>query len=308
LKATELAGVNTPTGVSDPGYGWLHALQSTLWVLLVTIFITCFLLQPIRIPSASMEPTLRTGDLLLIVKLGPDAQPSFEDPMAPTGIRRGDVIVFRYPVDPAVHLVKRVAGVPGDRVHLVNGHVWVNDRPLSEPWAAFRGPDDSAAVGAASATAAPDHPGATPHDASTDGSTAVRSTAISRASDTRNPPQPGPANAATGTSATADLYRDDFPHLTRPDPATEAAWWMRMHTLVRGGELTVPPGEFFVLGDNRNNSDDSRYWGLVPRNAIDGRPLLVYLSLRTQQDSSGEGLDWRALRQLEFDRSLRLVR
>jgi signal peptidase I len=204
----------------------LEAFQSLLYVIVVALFILTFSVQPFRIPSASMEPTLLVGDFLLVNK-----QISLEVPphiFAPTSeIRRGDLIVFHYPVDPSLHLVKRVIGLPGDRVRLCGGRAFVNDQALNEPYAMFR-------------------------------------------------------------TAAADSYRDDFPRMESADPNVDSRWWIEMRSLVSGGELTVPADSYFVLGDNRNDSEDSRYWGFVPRADIVGKPFLIYFSLNSSRQTPGQ--------------------
>jgi signal peptidase I len=211
------------SGMRHPG--WLQPVQSLLGVIVIALFILTFTAQPFRIPSESMEPTLLVGDFLLVNKQveakGPSAKPQgwLAHMLEPaSGIGRGDLVVFHYPVDPAKHLVKRVLGLPGDRLRLHEGRVYINGQALSEPYAIFR--------------------------------------------------PSGP-----------DSYRDDFPRMQTTDPEVEARWWIAMHSLVQHGELTVPPDSYFVLGDNRNESADSRYWGLVPRAAIVGKPFLIYFSM-----------------------------
>jgi len=226
-----ISAPNSVATAAAPGHGILQSVQSLLHIVIVALFIVTFSAQPFRIPSESMEPTLQVGDFLLVDKqVTPDvrqpligsAQPvrSFASRLfAPNNvIRRGDLIVFHYPVDPALHLVKRVIGLPGDRIYLRDDRVYIDGRALDEPYAVYN-------------------------------------------------------------SSPPDSYRDDFPHLQTADPGVDSPWWIRMHSLVAHGELTVPPGSYFVLGDNRNNSDDSRYWGLVPRAAIVGKPFLIYFSL-----------------------------
>jgi signal peptidase I len=196
-----------------------------------------FTAQPFRIPSASMEPTLLVGDFLLVNK---EISTGRFPALAPANlIRRGDLIVFHYPVDPALHLVKRIVGLPGDRLRLRDGRVWIDGRALSEPYAVY-------------------------------------------------------------LPSGADSYRDDFPRMDRADPAVDSRWWVQMHSLVANGELTIPPDSYFVLGDNRNNSEDSRYWGLVPRAAIVGKPFLIYFSLKEPAVSLMNLARW--------DRTLRIVR
>lgn len=204
------------------GHGLLQAIQSLLNIVVIALFILTFTVQPFRIPSGSMEPTLLVGDFLLVNKqVGLEVRPRI---FAPTDvIRRGDVVIFHYPVDSSLHLVKRVIGLPGDRIRLRDGHVFINGRALAEPYAVYR---------------------------------------------------PSPP----------DSYRDDFPFLVSADPGVDSRWWIQMHSLVVDGELKVPADSYFVLGDNRNDSEDSRYWGFVPRAAIVGKPLLVYFSLN-QPDS-----------------------
>lgn len=196
----------------------LQAAQSLLYIIVIAIFIITFAVQPFRIPSESMEPTLLVGDFLLVAKQQLPFQ-SDTPPFPSTPIRRGDIIVFRYPVDPSLHLVKRVVGLPGDHLRLRGGRLFIDGVALKEPYAVYR---------------------------------------------------VGPA----------DSYRDNFPRLLNPDPDVNSNWWIEMKSLVNGGELTVPPHSFFVLGDNRNDSEDSRYWGFVPASTIVGKPLLIYFSLR----------------------------
>jgi len=195
----------------------LHAAQSMLYIIIVAIFIITFTFQPFRIPSESMQPTLMVGDFLLVAK---QQFPMAADPLPlpSTPIKRGDVIVFHYPIDPSIHLVKRVVGIPGDHLRLRDGRVFINGVAMNEPYAIYR---------------------------------------------------PGPP----------DNFRDNFPRLSNPDPDVTSNWWIQMKSIVNHGEITVPPHSFFVLGDNRNDSEDSRYWGFVPASAIVGKPLLIYFSL-----------------------------
>jgi signal peptidase I len=207
-------------------HGLLQAFQSLVYIIVVALFIITFTVQPFRIPSESMEPTLLVGDFLLVNKeVSSDPHTGV---IAPTNlIHRGDLVVFRYPVEPSLHLVKRVVGLPGDHLRLRDGHVYINGRSLSEPYAIFR-------------------------------------------------------------PSAHDSYRDDFPRMSNADPGVDSRWWIQMHSLVSNGELVVPANSYFVLGDNRNDSEDSRYWGFVPRAAIVGKPFLIYFSLRGLDKESVE--------------------
>jgi signal peptidase I len=202
-------------------HGLLPALQSLFYIIVIAIFIITFTLQPFRIPSGSMEPTLLVGDFLLVDKhsLG------FDEPngiLPGAAIHRGEIIIFHYPIDPAMHLIKRVVGLPGDHLRLHDGHVFINGQPLTETYAVYR------------------------------------------------PSSP-------------DNFRDNFPRLQSTAPDIDPAWWIKMHQLIDHGELIIPSSNYFVLGDNRNGSEDSRYWGFVPRSAIVGKPVVIYFSLPPDQ-------------------------
>jgi signal peptidase I len=197
----------------------LRSLQSLLATVVIAVFVITFVVQAFQIPSESMENTLLIGDYLLVDKLRYGGGGAFDFLMPYRKVKRGDIIVFRYPIHPNQHFVKRVVGVPGDHVRLVNGQVYVNGNPLREVYVRYSSPV---------------------HDA----------------------------------------FRDDFPRLNLPVPGLEGDWWLEMKKLVEDGELIVPQGNYFVLGDNRDESLDSRYWGFVPRENIIGRPLLIYWSVR----------------------------
>jgi signal peptidase I len=200
------------------GTGVSSSLQSLLGTVVIAVFVITFVVQAFQIPSPSMENTLLVGDYLLVNKLC-YGRGSLGDYFMPyRRVRRGDIVVFHYPVSPAQHFVKRVIGVPGDRVRLVNKQVFVNGVPLKESYVHF-----------------------------------------SR-----------PAN---------DLFRDSFPRLDVA-PGETPEWWLQLRKLVENGQLIVPEGHYFVMGDNRDDSYDSRYWGFVPQANIIGRPLLIYWSVQ----------------------------
>lgn len=197
----------------------LEALRSTLFLLVIAMFVLTFIVQPFRIPSESMERTLLVGDFLLVNKTiyGAPGHFSWLVPYHP--IERGDIVVFHFPLNPSEHVVKRVIGVPGDRIHLKNGIVFRNGQPLAEPYVVDE----------------PSYP---------------------------------------------DNYRDNFPAATYTDPDVDTHWWTQMDRDEVSGDIVVPTDSYFVLGDNRNHSRDSRFWGFVPRRDIVGRPFIIYFSLR----------------------------
>jgi signal peptidase I len=199
----------------------LGSLQSLLNTVVIAIFVITFIVQAFQIPSESMEDTLQVGDYLLVNKLTYGSDGGWLDFLLPyRKVHRGDIVVFHYPVHPQQHFVKRVIGVPGDRLRLVNRQVFINGKPMTEPYVRY-------------------------------------------------------------TSQDMDLFRDDFPRTNVAVPGLEGEWWLQMKKLVEDGELIVPEGNYFVMGDNRDVSDDSRYWGFVPRENIIGRPLVIYWSVKS---------------------------
>ncbi len=210
---------------SKAHYGVLATFRSLLEFLVVALFALTFILQPFRIPSESMVPTLRVGDFLMVDKQSYEPEGALSWILPPSSIHRGDLVVFHYPVDPSMHLVKRVVAVAGDRVRLKHGRVWINEQPVEEPYAFY-------------------------------------------------------------SPAAVDDFRDNFPSLRRTDPSLDPNWWMRLRRSIVDGELTVPRGQLFVLGDNRNDSEDSRYWGFVPEGDVVGRPFVVYFSVIPAADDT----------------------
>ncbi len=196
-----------------------EALASLLGTVVVALFLLTFVLQPYLISSESMERTLLVGDFLLVNKQIYAPSDRFARCFLPyRAVERGDIVIFHAPDDPARYYIKRVVGIPGDRLRMAGESVYVNGKELDEPYAVFE-------------------------------------------------------------PASAGAFREDFPAKVYTDPNVDPAWWRTMQSLTRGGELTVPGGEYFVLGDNRSYSKDSRFWGFVPRQAIVARPLVIYFSL-----------------------------
>jgi signal peptidase I len=206
---------------------WSDLLKSLSGTVVIAVFVVTFVVQAFQIPSESMENTLLIGDYLLVDKLHFGAG-SFGDKIIPyRQVQRGDIVVFHYPVDPSVHFVKRVVGVPGDKIRLIHKKVYVNGVALNEPYVRYFLP---------------------PRE-----------------------------------------YRDEFPKLDLGVmEGVTGTWWQEMQKLVVDNQLIVPEGNYFVMGDNRDDSLDSRYWGFVPRENVVGRPLLIYWSMRKPEQPPGQ--------------------
>ncbi len=184
--------------------------------IVLLLFGTTTLVQAFVIPTGSMEDTLLIGDHLLVDKLAYAPPGPLSQHLLPyRQIRRGDIIVFRYPIDTRQTFVKRCIGLPGDRIRIENKQLYLNGKKVHEPYKYLK-------------------------------------------------------------TDYFDSYRDNFPsepNVRLFEPAVEM---LRKHVV--NGEVVVPPDNYFALGDNRDSSLDSRYWGFVPRDNIIGKPLIIYLS------------------------------
>jgi signal peptidase I len=213
--------------------GLADYLESLLVTVLIALFGTTFVVQAFKIPSQSMEPTLLVGDHLLVNKFIFGGRGHGYEKLLPyRAVRRGDIIVFKFPFDDHPHYVKRVIGLSGDRIRIIDQRVYVNGNRLSEPYVV--------------------------HD-----------------------------------PAAEDPLGDNFPP---SDPyalpvGLRPEWAARIGDYVHHNELVVPENHYFVMGDNRDHSWDSRYWGFVDRDAIMGRPVVIYWSVRaTSGDYANRGL------------------
>ncbi|MGA7918111.1 MAG: signal peptidase I [Candidatus Acidiferrales bacterium] len=209
--------------------------ESLLVTILLALFVTTFIVQAFKIPSQSMEPTLLVGDHLLVNKFIFEGNGAWYEKILPyRPIHRGDVIVFKFPFDDHPHYVKRVIGLPGDHLRIINQEVFVNGKRLNEPYVV--------------------------HD-----------------------------------PTYSDPFGDNFPPTNRYflEAGLRREWGAYILDYVQHGELVVPDDAYFAMGDNRDRSWDSRYWGFVHRDAIIGRPMLIYWSVQAtsndyvSRDTSG---------------------
>ncbi len=166
--------------------------------VLIALFVRTFVIQAFKIPSGSMEPTLLVGDYLLVNKFIygvriPFTETKLFELKKP---QRGDVIVFVFPLDPSKDFIKRVIGTEGEKVEIIDGRLYINDKPIPDPWGHFE---------------------------------------------------------RIGSRA----YRESVENF---------------------GPVVVPKDSLFVMGDNRNNSEDSRFWGFLHVNAVLGKALIMYFS------------------------------
>ena len=201
----------------------VYYARSLFPIFLIVLALRSFLIEPFRIPSASMMPTLERGDFILVNKYQYGLRlPLFNARMVEIGTpQRGDVMVFRYPEDPSVPYIKRVVGVPGDRIEYRNKTLSINGReaPLT-----MRGVfhEEGGGVGQSE-------------------------------------------NGAYRISERLDGQEHEILIHPFQPPRPEVDTW-------------VPPGHYFVLGDNRDNSRDSRYWGLVPDENVMGRAFFIWMN------------------------------
>lgn len=191
--------------------------ESIVIAVILALFIRTFVVQAFKIPTGSMENNLLIGDHLLVNKFvfGPTTS-RLERALLPVAdVKRGDVIVFKYPEEPERDFIKRVIGLPGETLEVRDKKVFINGTALDEPYAHYLQP-----------VASP----------------------------------------------------SEFHEVTSFDVRD------------RYGPVTVPPNQFFMMGDNRDNSQDSRYWGFLPRENIKGKSLVIYWSYEAdREDYQDEG-------------------
>jgi signal peptidase I len=184
--------------------------ESILVAVVLALFVRTFVFQAFKIPTGSMKPNLLVGDHLIVNKFifAPTASPLEKALLPMRPIRRGDIIVFKFPEEPERDFIKRVIGLPGETLELRNQTVLVNGQPLTEDYAHYLFPPS--------------------------------------------------------VDATDDIRR-------------------------KYGPVTVPADHFFMMGDNRDDSQDSRFWGFLPQSYVKGRALFIYWSFDVPDDGSGGG-------------------
>jgi signal peptidase I len=176
-------------------------------IVMVVLLIRAFVAQAYNIPSGSMKPTLLVGDFILVNKL----VYRFSEP------QRGDIVVFKYPIDPNIDFIKRIIALPGEEVEVRNNQVFINGKPL--PLIEVNREEENG----------------------------VRKVIYEEV-------------LPEGIKHKVQFY-EDFPFSKRDF-----------------GPVVVPPNHYFVMGDNRDNSEDSRYWGFLPRENIVGKAFVIYFS------------------------------
>ncbi|MEW6764825.1 MAG: signal peptidase I [Pseudomonadota bacterium] len=199
-------------------------------VLLVVLLLRSFVAEPFRIPSGSMMPTLEVGDFILVNKFAYGVRlPVLRTKVISLGEpKRGEVVVFKYPQNPDVDYIKRIIGLPGDRVRYENKQLTINGQVIPlEPQGIY--------------------------------------------------PGDGPQGRMIG----ARMLQEDLEGVVHE---------ILQRTEANGpeGEVVVPAGQYFVMGDNRDNSNDSRYWGFVPEENLVGRAMLIWMHF----DGEGMNLDF----------------
>lgn len=220
-------------------------IEGWVWALVVALFLRYFVLQAYRIPSGSMEDTLLPGDFLLVFKpiYGieiPYTQIKFFQFAKPS---RGDIVIFRFPLDPSKDFVKRCIGLPGDTVEIRNKIVYINGKKIFEPYAIHKDPRT-----------------------------------IPPLIDTEN-----------------EFARREFQRMWEERELID-------EPRVRDnfGPVVIPEGNYFVLGDNRDNSSDSRFWGPVPKKYLKGIPLIIYFSWDSHARNLFQSIRIKRLFQLPF--------
>lgn len=217
-------------------------------VILIVLLLRSFLVEPFRIPSSSMMPTLLIGDFILVNKFAYGVRlPVLHTKIVEVGTpKRGDVAVFRYPRDPAIDYIKRIVGIPGDEISYRNKVLYVNGQPMPQ----------------------------TPVGRYTGIGSGIRATgllhSIEKIDDVEH-------------SILIQVGSPDFP------PGCQV--------LLRG-PIKVPDGQYFVVGDNRDNSNDSRCWGLVAEENLVGKAFAIWMSWDSQRpgfpiawERLGEGIE-----------------
>jgi signal peptidase I len=205
-----------PNSKALPAKTERHWIAEWVLTVLMLLFGTTTVLQAFIVPTGSMEGTVLIGDHLIVDKLAYSPHGNLSRILLPyQDVRRGDIAVFRFPPDPKQPYVKRVIGVPGDRIRFSRKRLYLNGVRVEEPY-------------------------------------------------------------VQQSRGEVSKYLSNFP--TIPDLLIEPRGVEMLNRHVRGGELIVPDGSYFMLGDNRDNSSDSRFWGLVPRENIIGKPVMVFWS------------------------------
>ena len=218
-----------PTEKTQPPETGLQSFASLCVMAISVLFVYAFVAQNFLIPSASMASTILVGDHDIVDQVSLAPASPWARIMPYRELRRGEPVVFYKPIlesdGSEVFLVKRVVGIPGDRIHLRGGVLYVNGVAQHEPYAAMP------------------------------------------------------------TAATYNLYRDDFPLIPpRNVSGVTARWSLELPQHIDGDDLVIPPDSYFMMGDNRTNSLDSRYWGFVKRENLIGRPLFIYWSIDTPEE------------------------
>jgi signal peptidase I len=214
------AGLKTRLYETSPKSQVREMFESICVAVILAFFVRTFVVQAFKIPSGSMEPNLLIGDHLLVNKfVAAPTLTKVEDTLLPIeAIHRGDVIVFKHPKMPERDLIKRTIGLPGETIELRDRRVYINGKPLEEPYAHFLFKE-------------------------------------------------------TADVAPGDVRRNF-------------------------GPVTVPDGQYFMMGDNRDNSEDSRYWGFLPREYMKGKALFLYVSFGAGEGSVANVRWARILRQI----------